>query len=514
MANNRYLNALKNENNFTYTENGGLAHKSTGEALYDLFAQGGAYRQRSDSDCIFLFKKAYEEDPTYALKCLFYLRDAMGQGQGERRFFRICAKWLANEHTEAMRRNLKYVPLYGRFDDWYVFVGTPLEKDMFALMREQIATDMEAKNPSLLAKWLKSCNTSSAESCALGNKTRIAFGMTHRQYRKTLSVLRKRINVLERLMSEGRWDEIDFSAIPSKAGINYRKAFERHDVERIKANKEITTYADFVKDKTAKVNTKALFPYEIVGKAVKLTRGSGLWSYSYRDVPLDDTERLAINKYWDNYGSELEKLDMNMLCVVDTSASMLSGGINEAQPINIAISLGMMAAEKAKGPFHGTYMSFSSRPQIINIEGIDFVDKVRRIYQTNLCENTNLEATFNMLLDVARRNHIKNSDMPKTICVISDMQIDSSYHYGIDARGRTKTMMETMRNKWAAYGYTLPHMVYWCVNSNKDTFLDDGINVTYCSGASAALFQQIATGKTGIDLMYDKLNSVRYEPIH
>lgn len=508
MANNSFLNALKTETNFTHTANGGLAHKTSGEALYDLFSLGGAYRQRSDTDCVFLFMKAYDEDPVYALKCLFYLRDVRG-GQGERRFFRVCAKWLANERTEAMRRNLKYVPEYGRWDDLYVFCKTPLEHDMWELMRKQIALDMECKTPSLLAKWLKSENTSSRESCVLGDATRQAFGMSHKQYRKTLSILRKRINVLERLMSEKRWDEIEFDKIPSKAGLVYKNAFARHDVERMKAAVEVQSYADFVKDKTTKVNTKALYPYEIVAKAFNLTY-NGSWGWSSSKEP-DEVERAAVNKFWDSYGEELAKLDLNALCVVDTSGSMW--GREASSPINMAIALGMMAAEKAKGPFHGTYVSFSSRPQVINIEGIDFVDKVRRIYQTNLCENTNLEATFDMLLRTAINNRVKPQDMPKSIIVISDMQIDSSYGWGVNSHGRTRTMMEGMREKWARNGYALPHLVYWNVNASKDTFLDDGPNVSYVSGSSAVLFEQIAKGVTAIDLMYDKLDSERYAVI-
>ena len=505
---NNYLRGLKNDNNYSITENGAIAHKTTGEKLYDMFSLGGAYRNRSVEDCILLFKSAFEADSTNALKCLFYLRDIL-QGQGERRFFRVCAKWLASAHPEAMKRNLQYVPEYGRWDDLYVFCKTPIESDMWKLMRKQIALDMESKTPSLLAKWLKSENTSSAESCALGNATRQAFGMSHKQYRKTLSILRKRINVLERLMSERRWDEIEFDKIPSKAGMVYRNAFARHDVERMKAKVEVQSYADFVKDDTKKVNTKAMAPYEIVAKAFNLTYGGG-WGYN-KSVDLDSTERLAINKYWENYGQTLANLDLNLLCVVDTSGSMW--GREASAPINMAIALGMMAAEKAKGPFHGTYVSFSSRPQIINIEGVDFVDKVRRIYSTNLCENTNLEATFNMLLKVAVANKVKQSDLPGSIVVISDMQIDGSYSYQRGGNGRIRTMMESMRDKWAQYGYQMPKLVYWNVDARQDTFLDDGPNVSYVSGSSAVLFEQIAKGVTALDLMYDKLNSKRYEPI-
>ena len=506
-----FVNALDNEFNYTLTENGGLAHKTSGEALYDLFALGGAYRKRSDEDCIFLFAKAFDENPTYAMKCLFYLRDVRG-GQGERRFFRTVIKWLATNKTNAMARNLKYVPEYGRWDDLYEFVGTSLEKAAFEFMKEQIFLDIKCKTPSLLGKWLKSENTSSAASCKMARKTREAFGLTARQYRKMLSELRKRINVLERLMSESRWDEIEFDKIPSKAGVVYRNAFARHDVERMKANTQVQSYADFAKDKTTKVNAKTLFPYEVVAKAYNLTHGSGWGYYSKREVALDDTERLMINKYWDNLAEYISKLDMNALCVVDTSGSMW--GTAASAPINIAISLGMIAADKAQGPFHGKYISFSSRPQLINVQGVDFVDKVRRIYETNLCDNTNLEATFDMLLRTAVNNRVKQSDLPKSIIVISDMQIDSQYDWGRgDAKSLTRTMMENMRGKWARAGYKLPKLVYWNVDARKDTFLDDGPNVTYVSGSSAVLFEQVAKGITAQDLMYEKLDSERYAPI-
>lgn len=75
---NTILNALKEDYNYKLTENGGVALTSTLDAVLDLFAFGGAYRKRSDEDCILLFKNAYEQDATLALKCLFYLGDCRG----------------------------------------------------------------------------------------------------------------------------------------------------------------------------------------------------------------------------------------------------------------------------------------------------------------------------------------------------------------------------------------------------------------------------------------------------
>ena len=514
---NNLLNGMKNETNYIYTENGALTHQSTLDGLLDLFSLGAAYRTRSDEDCIVLFQKAYRENPVYALKCLFYLRDVRG-GQGERRFFRVVTKWLAANQTDAMRRNLQYVPEFGRWDDLYVFVGTKLERDAFKLMEEQAKLDITCKTPSLLAKWLKSENTSSAESRELANKTRAAFGLNHKQYRKMLSTLRARINVVERLMSAGKWDEIEFDKIPSKAGLVYRNAFARHDIERMKSEKNVVSYKDFVLDEKTTVNAKDLYPYEVVAKAYNLTANSYEYSWSQRryiERKVDPTERAAINKYWANLKDYFNGCSLDALCVVDTSGSMT--GSEASAPINVAISLGLYAAERARGPFAGHYISFSRRPQLIETVGVDFVDKVRRIYQTNLCENTNIEATFDMILDTAHKNRCRQSDLPKSIIVVSDMEFDSArgyYSWDRIAHGERRTLMENIKRKWEAAGYRMPNLVFWNVQARQDNIpmkVEDGI--TMCSGFSPVLFEQIMKGKTGYDLMMDKLNEKRYEVI-
>jgi hypothetical protein len=506
---NNLLNAMKKENNFTYTENGAVTRRSSNDFLLDLFGMGASYRTRSEEDCILLFKKAFDEDPIYAMKCLFYIGDIRG-GQGERRFFRVVSKWLANNHTDAMRRNLKYIPEYRRWDDLYVFVGTKLEREAFQMMEDQIKLDITCKTPSLLAKWLKSENTSSEESRMLANKTRAAFGLNHRQYRKMLSVLRARINVVERLMSAGRWDEIEFDKIPSKAGFIYRNAFACHDIERMKSEKPVRTYEDFMKDEKTTVNAKDLYPYEVVAKAYKLTHGSGYWGRASYEIA-DSTERNAINKYWDNLKDYFNGCSLDALCMIDTSGSMW--GYEASAPINVAISLGLYAAERARGPFAGHYISFSSRPQLIETVGVDFCDKVQRIYKTNLCENTNIEAAFDMLLNTAIKTRCKQSDLPKSIIIISDLEFDAARdHYGRASDKRT--LMENIRNKWEAYGYEMPNLIFWCVQSRHNNVpmeVKDGI--TLCSGFTPTLFEQIMKGKTGYDLMFDKLDSERYSCI-
>ena len=510
---NRFLNGLENATNYTYTENGAVTHTTTKSALLDMFAMGAAMRSRSNEDVILMFRKAFAENPVYALKCLFYIRDIRG-GQGERRFFRLCMKDMAKNNADAAKRNLKYVPEFGRWDDLYVFEGSDLEKAAFEFMKNQLALDVECKTPSLLAKWLKSENTSSKESRRLGNKTRIAFGMNHKQYRKTLAVLRERINIVERLMSENRWDEIEFDKIPSRAGMIYKNAFARHDLERVQSEKDVVSYADFAKDKDTKVNAKALYPYECVAEALKLFRTGSY--YSMRNLPaMDDTTRLMVNKYWDNLEQYFSEASFDGIAVVDTSGSMVRS--DASAPINVAISLGLYCAEKAKGPYAGHYISFASRPQLIKTEGVDFVDKVQRIYKTNLVDDTNIEATFDLLLNTAIANKCSQNEIPQNVIIISDMEFNAarggSYwsHNHVSAQ---ETLMEGIEKKWNAAGYKMPKLIFWNVDARQNNIpmtVKDGIS--FVSGMSPTIFKQIMSGKTAEDLMYEVLDNERYSVI-
>lgn len=497
-----FLDALTTETNFGLTENGAIKHNTTKSMLLDMFAMGGAMRNRSDEDCILMFKNAFEENETYALKCLFYLRDCRG-GQGERRFWRVCMKWLAKEYPEAAMRNIKNVPLFGRWDDLYVFVGTPAEAIAFEFIKEQLALDVHSNTPSLLAKWLKSENTSSAESRRLAKLTRKHLGFTSREYRKTLSILRERINVVERLMSAGEWDKIEFDKIPSKAGLIYKNAFARHDLERQRAG--TVSYEDFAKDTSTKVNAGALYPYEVVEEALRNVDHD--WWHHTSKFAGTETDRAMINKYWNNLTDYFKGSVFNGLAVVDTSGSM------SGTPIDVAISLGLYCAERAKGPFANHYISFASRPQLIKTEGVDFVDKVMRIYETNLVDNTNIEAVFDLLLSTALQYGVSQEDLPQNIIIISDQEFDAARGcYGRNQN--TKTLMENIEQKWLIHGYNIPNLIYWNVDARQNNIAmipKDGIS--FVSGFSPSIFQQIMSGKTAFDLMYEVLNQERYSVI-
>ena len=318
-------------------------------------------------------------------------------------------------------------------------------------------------------------------------------------------------------MSAGKWDEIEFDKIPSKAGMKYKNAFARHDIERMKADKDVQSYADFAKDTTKKVNAKALYPYECVAEAFKAMRGG---MYGYRsNTPLDDTNRLMVNKYWDNLADYFNGASFNGMAIVDTSGSMC--GSSADAPINVAISLGLYCAEKAKGPFANHFITFSSNPTFVKVEGVDFCDKVVRMSHADWGGSTNVEAAFDMMLKTAIDNHCPQSDIPENLVIISDMEFDACVTSGARSRDRwgshrmldkdDMTLFEAMAEKWSRAGYVMPRLTFWNVQARQNNIpmIDNG-RVTYVSGMSPVIFDQIMKGLSAYDLMMDKLNSDRY----
>ena len=483
---NNFLETMKQEQNYTLTENGAITHISTNNKVLDLFSMGVSMRNRTDQDCINIFREAYYENKELAMKCLFYIRDIRG-GQGERRFFRICYSWLIKEDKQIALSNMHLIPMFGRWDDMYIFVDTELENYAFKIMYDQFKEDMSTDFPSLLGKWLKSENASSFETKRLAKKTRQAFKMTQSEYRKALSELRSKINIVEKLMSENRWDEIEFDKVPSRAGMIYRNAFANRDETKER-------YAIFAANKNTKVNASVLYPYEIVEKALN-------WS--------DETERNIIDKYWENIPDWFANSTFDALCVVDTSGSM------RGRPMDVAISLGLYCAERNKGPFHNHYISFSRRPELIEVKGKDFVEKVNYICSKNLCENTNIEATFDLILRTALANKEARNNLPKNLIIISDMNFDMARSDNVWRAeiSSIDTLMESIKKKWDAAGICMPNLIFWNVDARQNNIPMLGNNISFVSGFSPVIFKTLMTNKTGYELMLETLNSSRYDVV-
>lgn len=508
---NTFLNQLIDNTNISYTENGGVTRNTTKSKVLDMFAVGGAYRNRSDEDVILLFKNAFEEDPDLAMKCLFYIRDVRG-GQGERRFFRVAYRWLTNHYPQIAKKNLENVSEYGRWDDLiYVSEGTPVETKAFNIIKHQLALDIQCKTPSLLAKWLPSQNASNHETKRLGYKMAKFLGMTNSQYRKTLSILRERIHVLERLMSANRWSEIEFDKIPSRAGLIYKNAFARRDIIAKK-------YEAFAKNVTTKVNAEVLYPHDVAHSAFR--------SYN---LSLNDPTRLMLQKYWDNLKDFYNGREENGIAVVDVSGSMCG------TPMEAAVSMGAYIADKANGPFAHHFITFSNRPQLIEFEGVDIVDKFVRCRHVDWGMNTNLQAVFDLLLKTAKSKNVKPEDMITKLFIFSDMEFDncvsfsssstSSYggyysrwansdHQFVSSIEEVNSDLEKIKKQWEAEGYKFPKVIFWNLDARQNRIPAIGEGFSYVSGFSPVMVETILGGKDGYDLMVEKLvGSGRYDAV-
>lgn len=490
---NTFLKGLKEDTNYTMTEKNSISHKTTMSDVFDMFAFGGAYRNRTDDDCITLFKNALQENEELALKCLFYLRDCR-EGQGERRFFRVCYKWLAKEYPEIAKRNLPYIAEYGRWDDLiYVAAGTKLEELAFSIIKEQLEWDLTVSAPSLCAKWMPSINTSSAETRQLGIKLRKFLEMSNKDYRKMLAKLRKQINIVERLMSENKWDEIQFDKLPSKAGLKYKDAFARRDLIAEK-------YKEFAASKDTKVNATVLYPYDIAHEA-----------FNCYDKDYNSTDRLMIQKYWDALPDYYKGREENGLAIVDTSGSM------SGQPLEVAVSLGAYIAERGHGPFANHFITFSSRPELIRFEGVDITDKFHRARRADWEMNTDLESVFKLLLRTAQKENTKPEDMPTRLYILSDMEFDGCLTddwYSHLSQDKVETLLEKIAREWEEAGYELPPVVFWNLQCRQSNIPAMGGRFSYVSGFSAIMLETILSGKDGYDLMIAKLiDSGRYDVI-
>lgn len=422
------------------------------------------------------------------MKVIFYV-------MGERRFFRVAFKWLAQTCPQIAEKNLELLPEYGRWDDLiYSLEGTSLQKKAFDIIKHQLALDVQCKTPSLLAKWMPSQNASSKETKRLGYLLAKHLRMTSAQYRKTLSTLRERINVLERLMSTNRWDEIEFDKIPSRAGIIYRNAFARRDILAKK-------YEAFAKNEKTKVNAETLYPHDIAHRALDWEMQKAAWN---------DPSRLMLQKYWDNLPDFYNGREENGIAVVDVSSSMI--GV----PMEAAISLGAYIADKSHGPFANHFITFSSQPELIEFEGIDIVDKFYRCQRADWGMNTDLKAVFDLLLKTAKRNGVRQEDMPSKLYIFSDMQFDHCCvtFNRYTTKQTVDTDLERIEKKWEAEGYKFPQVIFWNLRASGTNIPAIGEGFSYVSGFSPVMIDTILGGRDGYDLMLDKLvRSGRYDAV-
>ena len=495
-------NEAKNiQPNVSVTENGAVGYKTSGSKLVDCNFALGSMRNMSEDEIWAKFLAAYNENPTLALRWLFFARDLRG-GAGERRTFRVIFARLCKENPSVAIRLVKLIPEYGRWDDLIemMFSGAPRNvcDEVFSVINAQLDEDfrnaLNKKPISLLSKWLPSANTSSKETCKRAETLRHMLGWTPREYRKKLSMLRQHIDVVERKMSAQEWDQIKYEGVPSKAAMNYREAFTRHDGDRY------GEYLTNVKEGNAKINAGTLFPYDIVS--------------AYRNTRQVDETLEAQWKALPNYVSP----DESTLVVVDGSGSMYCGidSNSHVEAIHVAWALGIYFAERLRGPYRDRFITFSSHPQMVGLRhDLTLRSKLDIIEGYDDCSNTDIKKVFDLVLNTAVKNRLSQKDLPKNILIVSDGEFDGmtwNYDYGPADQALFDAIAEEYRDE----GYFLPRLVFWNVNSRTGTIplTQNDLGVALVSGFSPSIADMVLSGKLDpYGCLVDKLMSERYNPV-
>ena len=452
--------------------------------------------------------KVFYEDKLIAMKFLFFIRDRE-EGLGERRLFRVIIKHLANTEPDIIKAIVPLVAEYGRYDDLLELFDTSLEQYVIDYLGEQIEQDAlnykDGKSISLLAKWLPSINATSEKTKERARKIIKSSGLTEREYRKMLSVLRKYIDVTERKMCANEWDKIKYENVPSRANLNYNDAFLRHDEERRRA------FLGHVEKGEKKINAGKLYPHDIVHKYMKNGWGASV-------NPLDTT----LEQLW----KALPKKEIaNTLVVADGSGSMTSTiGNTKTTALDVANALAIYFAEHNIGEFNNQYITFSENPQLVKFnKTASLHDKIAKCLAYDEVANTNIEKVFGLILNTAIKNNLKQEEMPKNILIISDMEFDSCViaDHGVSnwTRGMAKPdqkLFKIIGDTYNRHGYKLPKLVFWNVCSRTGTIpmKENDLGVALVSGFSTNIAEMVMNDKLDpLEILLDKLNTKRYEKI-
>lgn len=478
-----FVNAIREDKTHTSTENGAKAKNTTGNDCLDFFSTVGSLRNTDDNRKISLFGNAYMEDALSALRILFYARDVRG-GLGERNTFRTILHDVATCDSAAVKKNLHLIPFYGRWDDMYSLIDTPCEDAMWKFMYKTFLEDYQNAcsgkgEVTLLAKWLKRGDESSSGARMLGIKTVQKFGYTVYEYKRMVRTIRKYLDIVEAKMSTGRWNEIVYSHVPSRASMIYRNAFSKHDPNRY------FEYINAVQSGEEKIHTDTVYPYDLMHQVI---HGG-----------YDNT----VQTMWDNLPDYVDGR-FNAMVIADTSGSMYG------RPIETALSLAIYFAQHNRGAYHNLWMTFSSYPTFQEIKGQNLKQIYNNIDKSGWDMNTNLAVALEKILKVAMQNHVKAEDIPASLIIISDMEIDECEHSGW-------SFYDEMKKRYEINGYQIPNIVFWNVNSRHNIYHADKSRkgVQLVSGQSASTFKSLmkSIGMTPVEYMMSVINNERYQLI-
>ena len=421
---NTFAQAVKTQE--ARTENGMKAKQGTGKACVDFFYKIGAMRGQ---DPTVPFSQALAESEDLALRIAQWSRDVRG-GAGERELFRKMMKHLESFHPELLEKVMPKIPEVGRWDDLLEFTSPKARYQAFGMIGTALRN-----GDALCAKWLPRENKKTRqwvfEFCKF-------FGVTPKFYRKKIASMTK---VVEQQMCAKDWNSINFSHVPSRAASLYKRAFLRNAPEAYKSYIEKLAKGG---DPKVKINAEAIFPHDVIKE---------LFEYNTVSKTVSPDVLKVITAQWEALPNYVG--DSSVLAMVDTSGSMFCVPVpgSSIYAGQIALSLGIYTADKNKGPFKDTFLTFESSPNLFNLQG-SVVDKCRAMEQAPWDGSTDVIRAFKLILKTAIDGKVENKDMPKTLLILSDMQFNSCSRYDHSA-------MESMEAQFAAAGYDAPNVVFW-----------------------------------------------------
>lgn len=494
-------NEFKKRENYSITENGAIGYKSANSALVSLNYQISSLRNSNEEEIITLFDAAFNEDKVYTLKWLFYSRD-IREGLGERRLFRICYKRLAELDIDLFYKNLHNICEYGRWDDLISLLGISdiTDSHIAVIVMAQLSRDkrdMKDKKPiSLLAKWLPSENASSKKTKSLAKKMRTLLELSPRQYRVMLSELREYLRIVEVKMCSNQWEEIDYEKVPSLANLKYKNAFMKHDMERRKE------YLESVKSGTKKMNMKVATPVDVVAR------------YTDGYLYVKDYDE-ALELAWKN----LKDINIkDTMVVADGSGSMTFPISNKITALDVAHALAIYTSEHNSKVYKDKYITFSHNPQFVDLSNDKtLLDKLTTAKKYNEMANTNIEAVFDLILNIAIENKVPKNEMIKNILIISDMEFDKAQkNYYNDTKPLSKPLFEEIKSKYEKAGYLLPKLIFWNVNSRTKTIplIENELGVVLVSGFSQNILKMVTSEKYNpYEVLKEILDDKRYDEV-
>jgi hypothetical protein len=539
-----FSNNLNNTPN-TLTENGALAYSTTSSFILDYFGNicrsDKMYTSEVSARILDLLPKMWKENPLLTLKAIFQKRDTR-EGSGEKAIFYESINWVRENHFEDFLTNIEHIPVFGYWKDYLSlvnFANSNLENDnskylniISKIFAEQLQKDitalnsedpLEIKNISLCAKWAPSLRGEHDHKFNVCKKIayKIPFitqGLLHKNssydefrspqslnknnknwqkiYRKMLAKLRDHLNIVERNMCLDLWNKIKFEQVPSVAMHQYKKTFQKH------LPTEFNEWVSRVKKGESKVNVSQLMPHQLIEEIEK-----SYLRYSNSKIQQND----LLQAQWDAIRENSKKSGSfnKTLCISDCSGSM--SGI----PMQVSIALGILISELSEGSFKDLLITFSENPSFFKFKTKTLVEKYREIHTSgSIGYSTNLEKTFNIILQRCLDNKVKPEDMPTKIFLLTDGQFDPQ------TGGSDLTIFQNAKKAFEALGYQLPTIIFWNLRTTADPKIPVSSHETGCimvSGWSQNILKSILSAldicklPTPYECMLEVLNIPRYD---